>query len=84
MGQLLLLLFCCCIAFMSGYGVRAMISMRRRREARAWEARNKLLQAREAHEPRKAHEAREAQLSSAIDSKASATHRTKRKPRVKA
>ena len=68
---------------MSGYGVREMISLRRRREARrVWEAHNEL------EEARKAREAREAQLlnaraSSAIDSKASKARRT-RKPHVKA
>jgi hypothetical protein len=34
MDQELLLFFCCCVAFMSGYGVRAMISLRRRRLVR--------------------------------------------------
>jgi len=34
MDQALLLFFCCCVAFMSGYGVRSMISLRRRREVR--------------------------------------------------
>jgi hypothetical protein len=34
MDQELLLFFCCCVAFMSGYGVRAMISLRRRRQVR--------------------------------------------------
>jgi hypothetical protein len=34
MDQELLLFFCCCVAFISGYGVRAMISLRHRREAR--------------------------------------------------
>jgi len=29
-----LILFCCGIGFMAGYGVRAMISLRRRREER--------------------------------------------------
>jgi hypothetical protein len=39
--QALLLLFCCFVAFVSGYGARAMVSRRRRREA---------LKAREMHE----------------------------------
>jgi hypothetical protein len=34
MDPALLLFFCCCVAFMSGYGVRSMISLRRRREVR--------------------------------------------------
>ena len=68
---------------MSGYGVREMISLRRRREARrVWEAHNEL------EEARKAREAREAQLlnaqtTSAIHREASTVRRT-RKPRVKA
>jgi hypothetical protein len=82
MEQTFLLFLCCCGGFMSGYGVRAMISKRRRREARrAWEAREAL------EEARKAREAREARLSnahtsSAIDIKASTPRRTQRKPRV--
>jgi hypothetical protein len=32
--QALLLFFGCCVAFLSGYGVRAMISWHRRREVR--------------------------------------------------
>jgi hypothetical protein len=34
MDQTFLLFFCGCVGFMSGYGVRAMISQRRRREER--------------------------------------------------
>ena len=34
MEQTLLLFLCCCVGFMSGYGMRAMISLRHRREAR--------------------------------------------------
>ena len=34
MEQTLLLIFCCWVGFMSGYGVRSMISLRRRREVR--------------------------------------------------
>jgi hypothetical protein len=34
MDQLLSFLFSFCIGFLSGYGVRAMISLRHRREAR--------------------------------------------------
>jgi len=34
MEQTFLLFLCCCVGFTSGYGVRAMISLRRRREAR--------------------------------------------------
>jgi hypothetical protein len=34
MGQLLLILLCCGIGFMAGYGVRAMISLHRRHEER--------------------------------------------------
>ena len=42
--ETLLVLFGCCAAFMSGYGVRAMISLRRRREARRIrDARERLL-----------------------------------------
>jgi hypothetical protein len=40
MDRPIFLLFCFCIGFLSGYGVRAMISLRRRREERkAWEER---------------------------------------------
>jgi hypothetical protein len=47
MEQTLLLFLCCCVGFMSGYGVRAMISLRRRREARKIsEARAHLIRAR--------------------------------------
>ena len=46
MEQTFLLFLCCCIGFVSGYGVRAMISMRRRREARKIsEARARLMRA---------------------------------------
>ena len=46
MDEILLLLFCCVIAFVSGYGVRALISLRRRREVRKIrEARERLMQA---------------------------------------
>jgi hypothetical protein len=34
MDQTFLLFFCGCVGFMSGYGVREMISQRRRREVR--------------------------------------------------
>jgi hypothetical protein len=34
MEQTFLLFLCCCVGFMSGYGMRAVISLRRRREAR--------------------------------------------------
>jgi len=44
---LLFCLFCCSVAFFSGYGVRAMISLRRRREVRRIrEARERLLRIR--------------------------------------
>jgi hypothetical protein len=47
MEQTLLLFLCCCVGFMSGYGVRGMISLRRRREARKIsEARERLMRAR--------------------------------------
>jgi hypothetical protein len=83
MSQPLLLLFSCCIAFMSGYGLRAMISLRRRREARrAWEARDAIEEARKIREARE--ERLQAKAPSAIDKKASTARRTKRKPRVKA
>jgi hypothetical protein len=39
MGQAFLFVFCGCVGFILGYGVRAMVSLRRRREARevrAW------------------------------------------------
>jgi hypothetical protein len=45
MEQTLLFLFFCCAGFVSGYGVREMISLRRRREARKMrEARERLMQ----------------------------------------
>jgi hypothetical protein len=34
MGQAFLFVFCGCVGFILGYGVRAMVSLRRRREAR--------------------------------------------------
>jgi ABC-type spermidine/putrescine transport system permease subunit II len=34
MGQVFLFVLCGCVGFILGYGVRAMISLRRRREAR--------------------------------------------------
>jgi hypothetical protein len=47
MEQTFLLFLCCCVGFMSGYGVRAMISLRRRREARKIsEARERLIRIR--------------------------------------
>jgi hypothetical protein len=47
MEQTFLLFFCCCVGFMSGYGMRAMISLRHRREARKIsEARERLMRAR--------------------------------------
>jgi len=69
---------------MSGYGLRAMISLRRRREARrAWEARDAIEEARKIREARE--ERLQAKAPSAIDSKkASTARRTQRKPRVKA
>ena len=43
----LLLLFCCCVAFLPGYSMRAMISRRHRREARRIrKARDRLLELR--------------------------------------
>jgi hypothetical protein len=40
MDRPIFLLFCFCIGFLSGYGVRAVISLRRRREERRkWEER---------------------------------------------
>jgi hypothetical protein len=47
MEQTFLLFLCCCVGFVSGYGVRAMISVRRRREVRKIsEARARLMRAR--------------------------------------
>ena len=47
MEQTLLLFLCCCVGFMSGYGMRAMISLRHRREARKIsEARERLMRVR--------------------------------------
>ncbi|WP_325633644.1 hypothetical protein [Bradyrhizobium sp.] len=47
MEQTLLLFLCCCVGFMSGYGIRAMISLRHRREARKMsEARERLMRVR--------------------------------------
>jgi hypothetical protein len=34
MDTALLLLFCCCVGFIAGYGVREVIFQRQRREAR--------------------------------------------------
>ena len=49
MDQTLLLLLCVCVGFISGYGVRAMISEHRRREEhKAREARKAARKAREA------------------------------------
>jgi hypothetical protein len=46
MEQTFLLFLCCCVGFMSGYGMRAMISLRRRRETRKIsEARARLMRA---------------------------------------
>ena len=46
---LFLLLFCCCVAFIAGYGVREVISQRRRREKRRIrEAHERLMRARAA------------------------------------
>ena len=43
--QALLLFFCSSVAFMSGYGVRELISLRRRRQARRIrDARDRLLE----------------------------------------
>jgi hypothetical protein len=47
MEQTFLLFLCCCVGFMLGYGVRAMISVRRRREVRKMsEARARLMRVR--------------------------------------
>ena len=47
MEQTFLLFLCCCVGFMSGYGMRAMISLRHRREARKIsEARERLMRVR--------------------------------------
>jgi hypothetical protein len=47
MDQTLLLFFCGWVGFMSGYGVRSMISLRRRREVRKIrEARARLMRLR--------------------------------------
>ena len=52
MDQALLLLFCCGFGFVSGYAVRAIISLRHRREERKIrEARERLMQARAARNP---------------------------------
>jgi hypothetical protein len=48
---LLLVFFCCCVGFF-GYGVRAVISLRHRRELRRMrEARARLMQARASRNP---------------------------------
>ena len=48
LDQTLLLFFCCCVAFIAGYGVREVISQRRRREERKMrEAHERLVRARE-------------------------------------
>jgi len=47
LDQTLLLFFCCCVAFIAGYGVREVISQRRRREERKMrEAHERLVRAR--------------------------------------
>jgi len=47
LGQSLLLFVYCCVAFIAGYGVREVISQRRRREARKMrEAHERLMRAR--------------------------------------
>ena len=52
MDQAPLLLLCCGVGFLSGYGVRAIISLRHRREERRMlEARERFMQARAARNP---------------------------------
>ena len=47
MDIVLLALFCCCIGFIAGYGVREVISLRRRRQERKMrEAHKRLMGAR--------------------------------------
>jgi hypothetical protein len=49
LDQTLLLFFCCCVAFIAGYGVREVISQRRRREERRIrETHEQLMRARDA------------------------------------
>jgi hypothetical protein len=49
---LFLVFFCCCVGFVFGYGVRAMISLRHRREVRRMrEAHERLMQARASRNP---------------------------------